>query len=110
MKNRDACRPFKDDDFYYEHINERDRVGSKPVLLVERGTCHFVEKAMNAQNFGAVMLIIIDNDSYESPSSIIMADDGTGQKVNIPSFLIGYFDGLKISRAVMEEIEDMLAW
>ena len=56
------------------------------------------------------MLIIIDNDSYESPSSIIMADDGTGQKVNIPSFLIGYFDGLKISRAVMEEIEDMLAW
>ena len=35
-------------------------------LLVERGTCYFVTKAQNAENIGASMLIVYDNQDYEA--------------------------------------------
>jgi len=39
------------------------------------------------------MLIIVDNEVSENPEDIVMVDDGTGQRVNIPSFLISFYDG-----------------
>lgn len=38
------------------------------------------------------MAIIIDNQ-FENAEDLIMADDGTGHSVNIPSFLIGKKEG-----------------
>jgi hypothetical protein len=57
--------------------------------MVERGACHFVIKAQNIEKFGGVMAIIIDNKDGEVVESIVMADDGKGESVNIPTFLIG---------------------
>ena len=43
--------------------------------------------------YGGLMAIIIDNKENESAKSLVMRDDGTGQNVKIPSFLIGHADG-----------------
>lgn len=74
------------------------------ILMVDRGTCHFVTKALNAQNAGAAGVIIADNQCQCSAVSAgtctntegvpcesfepIMADDGNGGAVSIPSFLM----------------------
>jgi len=72
------------------------------VLMVDRGVCSFVQKARNAQKSGAAGVIIADNtclcafgDSCQSepgiacePREPIMADDGSGLDVSIPSFLV----------------------
>ena len=38
-------------------------------------------------------MVVIDNKEREDPEMLIMADDGRGASVKIPSFLIGYSDG-----------------
>lgn len=59
---------------------------------MERGDCHFVTKVRNAALNGAKLAIIIDNKN-EDINGVIMADDGTGAGIGIPSILIGNFDG-----------------
>src|SRR5690242_11511800 len=61
-----------------------DRV---PIYLIERGNCTFVRKALNVQNAGGFGAIVIDNRD-EGLNEVIMADDGNGNKVNIPIVLI----------------------
>lgn len=46
------------------------------------------------------MLLVIDNNASESPSSLVMADDGMGSSVRIPSFIIKKSDGEKLKAAV----------
>ena len=50
-----------------------------------------------------MMMIVVDNKSYENPELLIMADDGRGSSVKIPSFLIGMGDGDKLKEAIHEE-------
>lgn len=45
-------------------------------LLIPRGQCQFVTKALHAQELGAKMAIIMDNDEHER--GIIMKDNGYG--------------------------------
>lgn len=52
------------------------------IALARRGTCPFVDKALNAQNAGATGLIIINNE----PGLLVMG--GTTQNVNIPVVMI----------------------
>ena len=61
--------------------------------MVDRGTCHFVVKAQNVEAFGGLMMIVIDNKQNEDIDHIVMADDGKGSTVHIPSFLISFKDG-----------------
>jgi len=72
------------------------------ILLVDRGGCSFVKKVRNAQRSGAAGVVIADNtclcsdkdcvsDSGEDicqPAEPIMADDGSGGDISIPSFLM----------------------
>jgi len=74
------------------------------ILMVDRGACHFVTKALNAQNAGAAGVLIADNQCQCSSVGAglctndpgidcesflpIMADDGNGGVVTIPSFLM----------------------
>jgi hypothetical protein len=72
------------------------------ILMVDRGDCTFVTKVRNAQRAGAAAVIIADNSclcSFEEcqpddPNEAcevqepIMADDGSGADISIPSFLI----------------------
>ena len=64
---------------------------------MERGGCHFVTKVRNAALNGAKLAIIIDNKN-EDINGVIMADDGTGQGIQIPSILIGNADGQKLKK------------
>lgn len=72
------------------------------ILMVDRGGCTFVKKVRNAQRAGAAGVIIADNtclctagdectsDPGESCETRepIMADDGSGSDISIPSFLM----------------------
>lgn len=52
---------------------------------------------MNIQKFGGILAIIVDKIHMVST---FMADDGAGNSVKIPSFLIGKRDGNKIKEAI----------
>lgn len=72
------------------------------ILMVDRGGCTFVNKVRNAQRSGAAGVIIADNtclcsagDQCTSEPGVecetrepIMADDGSGSDISIPSFLM----------------------
>ncbi len=57
------------------------------IALIDRGTCTFVTKARNAQNAGAVGVIIADN-RRETCLPPGLGDDGTGATVLIPTVSI----------------------
>ena len=103
INNTDGCRPFTEQDF--KHIKTR---GNRDhlIIMVDRGTCHFVKKAQNIQAFGGVMMIVVDSKFFENVDNLIMADDGNGESIYIPSFLIGYHDGAKIKSTI--HIEDRI--
>jgi hypothetical protein len=73
------------------------------ILIVDRGDCTFVKKVRNAQRSGAAGVIIADStclcdagsdcvpddeDEMCESKEPIMADDGSGADVTIPSFLM----------------------
>lgn len=72
------------------------------VLMVDRGDCTFVTKVRNAQRAGATAVLIADNvclcvnegckpDVEEEGCEVqepIMADDGSGSDISIPTFLL----------------------
>ena len=72
------------------------------ILMVDRGGCTFVKKVRNAQRSGAAGVIIADNkclcsrddtcktegDEVCEMKEPIMADDGSGSDISIPSFLM----------------------
>jgi hypothetical protein len=73
------------------------------ILMIDRGGCNFVPKVRRAQQFGASAVLIsdhlclcseVDRGTCHSPekqceaTSPLMADDGSGGDVTIPSFLI----------------------
>mgnify|MGYP003512242071 CR=1 FL=1 len=51
-------------------------------------------KAENAQKLGAKMLLIADN--VDEKQKIIMADDGRGRLIHIPTLFINYDDGNRL--------------
>jgi hypothetical protein len=67
------------------------------IALVDRGTCTFVAKATNAQNAGAVAMIVANNmpgppitmggddPSITIPSVMVSQDDGTTIKAGLPA-------------------------
>jgi len=65
---------------------------SNKFVLLERGDCHFVTKVRNVALNGGELAIIIDNKN-EDINGVVMADDGTGAGLRIPSILIGNADG-----------------
>jgi hypothetical protein len=65
---------------------------SHKFVLLERGDCHFVTKVRNVALNGGSLAIIIDNKN-EDINGVVMADDGTGAGIRIPSILIGNKDG-----------------
>lgn len=47
----------------------------------------------------------MDNKVSEDPEFLVMADDGTGSSVNIPTFLIGTSDGKILKEEIHKKIE-----
>jgi len=87
------------------------------ILMVDRGGCTFVKKVRNAQRSGASGVVIADNtclcsdsdclNASENPScetsEPIMADDGSGGDVSIPSFLMFKHDADKVKDQLIED-------
>lgn len=89
------------------------------ILMVNRGSCSFVQKARNAQHAGAAGLIIADNkclchdkvclnSTDVDAASLadcennepIMADDGSGGDITIPAFLMFKVDADGVKKEV----------
>ena len=64
------------------------------IVLIDRGTCNFIIKAQNAQNAGAIAMIVSDNTTG-SP----FAMGGTGT-INIPCVMISQADGQRLRNAL----------
>lgn len=62
------------------------------IALLDRGTCSFVTKAKNAQNAGAIGLIIVDNRLEIPPPGM----SGTDASITIPTVMISQPDGATI--------------
>ncbi len=60
------------------------------IAVATRGTCNFSLKALNAQDAGAIGLIIINNQG-NSPQEL--GDGGEGPQVNIPVVMVSQADG-----------------
>jgi extracellular elastinolytic metalloproteinase len=58
------------------------------IAIVDRGTCNFTVKVLNAQKAGAIGVIIANNDG-----SAAFAPGGTDRKVKIPSGMVSLADG-----------------
>lgn len=102
------------------------------ILMVDRGTCTFVQKVRNAQRVGAAAVIVADNtclcdaegeaetQCHSDPNaplpcqarSPIMADDGSGADITIPSFLMHKQDADKVKAEVMANhvVQIEMAW
>lgn len=59
------------------------------IALVDRGACNFTVKVKNAQNAGAIGVIVADNVAGSSPSGM----SGTDPTITIPSVRITLADG-----------------
>ena len=57
-------------------------------LMVERGGCHFAEKAKMAQKIGAAMVIIVDNDPIRKNLYIIENDLNLLKQIKIPTIFV----------------------
>ena len=127
-------------------MNQWQSSGGDFLLLIDRGTCNFVKKVRNAEEAGAVGVIIADNkclagdpfgycDDYSHPTGgtstnspgtcanqhtahalkcpgspsqttsylPFMANDGSGDNIRIPSFIVSQFDGQNIKSALCEQ-------
>ena len=67
------------------------------IAVIYRNTCEFGTKALNAQNAGAVGVIIINRD----PEVIEMGGGTDGGSVTIPVVMITSTDGLTITNAML---------
>jgi len=92
------CEPIEDSDILgsnevealEEDYEMEDRTGklSTPFMIAERGGCSFVTKVRNMEDVGVAVGIVIDETEGEDIADIVMADDGTGAGIRIPSMLI----------------------
>jgi len=113
---------------------EKDATGKQAswpspfILMVDRGGCTFVKKVRNAQRSGAAGVIIADNTCLCSDADCmavnsaaaamcesaepIMADDGSGADISIPSFLMFKHDADKIKAEVKNNgpVQVSMAW
>mmetsp|Transcript_36898 Transcript_36898/g.56663 ORF Transcript_36898/g.56663 Transcript_36898/m.56663 type:complete len:505 (-) Transcript_36898:134-1648(-) len=96
------------------------------ILLVDRGGCTFVKKVRNAQRSGAAGVIIADDRCLCSAGSSctsaqgeqcetrepIMADDGSGSDISIPSFLMYKQDADPVKAELMANrpVRIEMAW
>ena len=62
------------------------------IALIDRGVCTYVTKVKNAQNAGAIGVVIADNAAGSPPYSL----PGTDPTITIPSVRITQADGVKL--------------
>jgi hypothetical protein len=81
----DACSP----------LTNAAAVAGK-IALVDRGTCGFTVKVKNAQNAGAIAVLVADNAAGSPPAGL----GGTDATITIPSVRISLTDGNNLKTAL----------
>jgi hypothetical protein len=61
------------------------------IVVIRRGDCEFGFKVLNAENAGAIAVIIVNN--VADPEYIFMGGGAVGDSVTIPSILVSQTDG-----------------
>ena len=80
----------------YELTNAAEMAGS--IALLYRGTCEFGAKALNAQNAGAIAVVIVNN----APGAPVgMGAGAVGDQVTIPVVMVSDVDGAYL-RSMMD--------
>ena len=90
ISNLSGCDPFTKEMFTEkgrQALFENVIAMELPMILVDRGNCSFVTKARNIENAGANVALIAD-DTTEYSELLMMADDGSGHSIHIPSFML----------------------
>lgn len=93
-----------------------DQVRLIHIILVRRGRCSFTTKVKVADKKGAHAVIIVDREDSDLTQkdlmNIIVADDGFGDKIRIPSVLITKTDGNRMIDSIQrgEEVVVEMAW
>ncbi|MCX7553754.1 M36 family metallopeptidase [Marinicella sp. S1101] len=72
------------------------------IALVDRGACEFGLKALNAENAGAIGVVVVNNDG---DGVISMGGGAQGGNVTIPALMVGQADGNTI-RAELANVVD----
>jgi extracellular elastinolytic metalloproteinase len=85
-----------------ERITNGAAVGGK-IALVDRGTCDFSKKVLNAQTAGAIAVIVVNNQGDD-----VFTMGGANSKITIPSELIGQSDGAAIKAALGDGVNATL--
>eukprot|EP00747_Dinoflagellata_sp_TGD_P030978 gnl/TRDRNA2_/TRDRNA2_134988_c0_seq1.p1 gnl/TRDRNA2_/TRDRNA2_134988_c0~~gnl/TRDRNA2_/TRDRNA2_134988_c0_seq1.p1 ORF type:complete len:493 (+),score=110.27 gnl/TRDRNA2_/TRDRNA2_134988_c0_seq1:52-1479(+) len=85
------------------------------IVMVRRGGCSFVTKVRVARKKGAHAVIIVDSEASQYTSDdiqrIIVADDGYGENIQVPSILISKQEGYHLIDAVKKtQVIIELAW
>jgi Zn-dependent M28 family amino/carboxypeptidase len=80
-----------------------DWSGPADIALIQRGTCNFGRKALNAQNAGAEAVIIFNQGNTPDREALIVADastleDGTTVTHNIPVVGASFADGVALAQ------------
>ncbi|MCG8328531.1 MAG: hypothetical protein MI974_12635 [Chitinophagales bacterium] len=70
------------------------------VALIDRGSCEFAQKCLNAENAGAIAAIVL-NDQPGAP--IAMGNGAFGSMVTIPCVMLSFEDGQIIRTALENE-------
>ncbi len=76
-------------------VNAADINGN--IAVIERGTCYFVDKVSNAENAGAIGVLMINN---VSGTPITMGAGSNPPAINIPSVMISKEDGAALLAAL----------
>lgn len=69
------------------------------VLIIERGTCTFVEKQRNAQQAGAIAVILSNNTNATrnaDGAACCFAPDATASDLTIPTYAVSYNKGQEL--------------
>lgn len=77
------------------------------ILMIDRGDCTFVTKVRNAQKRGALGVILAD--TIEGEHVPIVADDGSGHDVSIPSVMMKKSDADHIKDMIVHKKQPVVA-
>ena len=88
-QSHDACSELE---LLSATINQNEYVENFKILLAYNGDCSVIQKARNAQNAGASMLLLINNND-EDIKNVLLEDDGSGNDIKIPIGLISLTNG-----------------
>ncbi|RYV03417.1 peptidase M36 [Shewanella sp. OPT22] len=67
------------------------------IALIDRGACSFIDKILNAQNAGAIGVIVANN---ADGSAIRMGGDDPKLEIQIPNIMISKAEGMELDQAI----------